>query len=89
MEHFFKGMWGSHGFSDGQFSWPKGVTIDSGGNVYVADSGNFRIQKFTSKGMFLAKWGSLGSGDSQFGGPTAIAVDSNDDIYVSIKVVIV
>jgi len=31
---------------DGQFSSPTGIDVDSAGNVYVLDHGNFRIQKF-------------------------------------------
>jgi DNA-binding beta-propeller fold protein YncE len=38
--------WGSSGASNGQFISPLGVAIDSSGKVYVADSGNNRIQKF-------------------------------------------
>jgi tripartite motif-containing protein 71 len=57
MEHFFKGMWGSHGPSDGQFNSPWGITVDSDGNVYVVDNFNHRIQKFSSKGIFISKWG--------------------------------
>lgn len=38
--------WGSYGSGDGQFVTPYGVAADSSGNVYVADTGNHRIQKF-------------------------------------------
>jgi len=38
--------WGNSTDGDGQFSNPQGVATDSSGNVYVADSGNNRIQKF-------------------------------------------
>ena len=40
--------------------------MDSTGNVYVADTWNYRVQKFTSNGAFITKWGSEGSGDGQF-----------------------
>jgi tripartite motif-containing protein 71 len=53
---------------------PDGVAVDSSGNVYVADSGNNRIQKFTSDGTFITKWGSQGSG---------VAVGSSGNVYVS------
>ena len=54
--------WGSNGTADGQFSSPAGVAVDSSGNVYVADNGNYRIQKFNSNGTFITKWGSSGDG---------------------------
>jgi tripartite motif-containing protein 71 len=83
MEHHFKGMWGLFGTADGEFNQPRGIAVDSDGNVYVADSGNNRIQKFTSTGMFLDKWGERGNGEGQFINPAYIAVDSNNDIYVT------
>ena len=45
---------------------PHSIDVDSSGNVYVADSGNSRIQKFTSDGKFITKWGSEGSQTGQF-----------------------
>ena len=37
-----------------------------GGNVYVADTGNCRIQKFTSDGAYVTQWGGAGTGNGQF-----------------------
>src|SRR5262245_22960229 len=56
----------------GQFAYPQGVAVDGSGNVFVADSGNNRIEKFTSTGTFLLTWGSLGSGDGQFNYPIGV-----------------
>lgn len=39
--------WGSGGGGEGQFSYPNGLAVDLSGSVYVADSGNDRIQKFS------------------------------------------
>ena len=39
-------QWGSSGSGNGQFNAPDGVAVDGSGNVYVADTGNDRIQKF-------------------------------------------
>ena len=38
--------WGRGGIKDGEFSLPTGITVDAHGNVYVADTGNHRVQKF-------------------------------------------
>jgi hypothetical protein len=57
--------------------------VDGSGNVYVADSGNNRIQKFTSDGTLLTKWGEEGGEDGQFYNPRGIAVDGSGEIYVA------
>jgi sugar lactone lactonase YvrE len=50
------GQAGTGGFSDGtgvnaQFSGPRGVTVDSSGNLYITDSQNYAIRKVTSAGV--------------------------------------
>jgi DNA-binding beta-propeller fold protein YncE len=75
--------WGSYGAGDGQFSSPENVAVDSSG-VYVADTLNDRIEKFSSDGKtLLANWGSQGTGVKQFELPWAIAVDSSGNVYVA------
>lgn len=39
-------MTAAAGSANGQFSTPPGLAVDTAGNVYVADSGNNRIQVF-------------------------------------------
>jgi trimeric autotransporter adhesin len=75
--------WGSDGITDGKFSLPTAVTVDSEGNVYVADMNNNRIQKFNSTGGFITKWGSEGTSDGQFSYPFGVAVDSAGNVYVA------
>ncbi len=51
---------GAQGPGAGQFGGlgsPQGVAIDSSGDVYVADRGNQRVQKFSPAGEFLRMWG--------------------------------
>ena len=64
------------------FNDPRGIAIDSSGYVYVADTLNNRIQKFTPNGQFVSKWGSLGREDGQFNEPYGIAVEKSGYVYV-------
>ncbi len=59
------------------------MATDAGGDVYVVDAGNHRIQKFTGTGTYLTQWGSLGSGDGQFIFPYGVATDTFGDVYVA------
>ncbi len=86
-------VWGSQGSGNGQFRWAEAIASDlwhqavltQGASIYVADTGNHRVQIFSSKGIFTGTWGSRGSGDGQFGadGPTDVAVDANGYVYVA------
>jgi DNA-binding beta-propeller fold protein YncE len=79
----FVTKWGSRGSANGEFKFPNGIAIDSSGNVYVADTGNQRIQKFGPGGNFIRAWGSFGTGNGQFDSPWGIAVDSSSNVYVT------
>jgi hypothetical protein len=72
------GSAGNMSLGDGQFNYPQGVAIysNASNNVYVADSGNNRIQKFDNNGTFITRWGSVGNGISEFRRPADLAVHS-------------
>ncbi len=54
----FIDSFGSPGSGAGQFQTPVGVAVrQANGHIYVADSGNARVQKFNAKGEFSAAWG--------------------------------
>lgn len=76
----FLGMVGPEGREPGRFLEPAGVAVDSSADLYVADSGNHRIEKFASDGSVLAVW--HGSEGHPLRRPTGIALDSARDLYV-------
>lgn len=80
--HVYAAQWGSQGSGDGQFNEPGDVAVDGAGNVYVVDSGNNRVQEFTTAGTFITKWGTQGSGDGQFNDAKGIATDPTGNVYV-------
>ena len=75
-------QFGSSSSGDGELYNPYGIAIDSLGNVYVADSTNYRVQKFNSSGVYQSQFGSSGSGNGQFSSPQAIAFDGSNNIYI-------
>ncbi len=96
IQHFdkagkFIGQWGS--FADnslqsapaGGLNEPWGVAVGPDGSVYVTDTWNHRVQKFSSNGNPLKMWGVFGLPDqpNALYGPRGIAVDKNGHVYVA------
>ncbi len=92
----FAGAAGQAGATDGagsaaRFRNPYGVTVDSVGNVYVADFGNSTIRKITTGGNVTTFAGSSlqvgtvdGAGSAaRFNHPGAISVDAAGNLYVA------
>ena len=75
--------WLISGTETGEFDTPQAVTLDAQGNIYAADTGNHRIQKFNSEGEFLLSFGSFGKAGGELYLPNQVAVDGNGDIFVS------
>jgi hypothetical protein len=73
------------------FNGPNGVAVDTNGNIYVADSGNFTIRKITSVGVVTTLAGSAGKPGwadgagiaARFDYPYGLAVDSAGNLYVA------
>ena len=53
--------------------------------MYVADTWNHRVQKFTADGEFITAWGNFGQAENEyaFWGPRDVAVDSEGHVYVT------
>jgi predicted membrane-bound mannosyltransferase/DNA-binding beta-propeller fold protein YncE len=73
---------GTQGTGEGQFTIPRNVTIAPDGRIYVADSGNHRIQVFDQEGNFLTAWGESGAQSGQFNEPWGLVADE-DFLYVA------
>lgn len=69
----------------GQFNQPWGIAVGQDGSVYVSDTWNHRIQKFSPEGDFITTWGTFGQGETPFAfwGPRGIAVDHQGQVLVA------
>src|SRR5439155_902940 len=83
--------------SDARFNTPWDVTVDSAGNIYVADGGNQMIRKATPVGTdwvvttLAGLGGNYGSAEgtgmeARFAGPSSVAVDAAGSVYVADQV---
>ena len=69
------GIIGRPGQGAGQFLRPIGVALDHRGALYVADSGNNRIQVIDTEGNFITEFGQRGWRSGEFDQPTDVAIN--------------
>jgi uncharacterized protein (TIGR03437 family) len=71
---------------------PSGVAVDAAGNLYIADTNNFRVRKVDTSGIISTIAGTgaiayIGDGglaiNASFTEPTAVALDAAGNIYVA------
>jgi alpha-tubulin suppressor-like RCC1 family protein/sugar lactone lactonase YvrE len=92
----FAGTVGSSGSAAGtgtaaRFNRPQGVAVDSGGNVFIADTDNSTIRKATSAGvvtLFAGTAGSQGGTEgtgtaARFTKPLGLGRDASNNLYVT------
>jgi DNA-binding beta-propeller fold protein YncE len=85
VQYSFIKKWDSQGTGNGQINQPHSIDIDLAGNVYVADTGNSRVQKLTSDGQFITQWGSEGAKDGQFSDLHDVAVSPSGKYVYTIE----
>lgn len=80
--------WGSPGLLNSQFNIPQDIAADKWGNVYVAggESGDSRVQMFSSSGTFIKSVGSTATPSTgPFYNPRCVTTDRWGTIYVGEK----
>ena len=73
---------GERGGNPGQLSGPRGIAVDANGNIYVADTGNSRVQKFNPDGDSVSVVGSPGTGSGELKEPNGVEIDAEGNIWV-------
>jgi len=71
--------WGQQGSGPAQFNEPRDVAVDARGQIYVADTGNRRVQVLDSAGQFLREWNRA---DQPLVEPLALAVSAAGEVLV-------
>ena len=75
-----------------QLNRPSGVAVDAAGNLFIADTGNFRVRKVTPQGVISTVAGNGHGGVNGDGGPapaaqlavlTALAVDGRGNVFIA------
>ena len=66
----------------GRFFGPRGIAVD-GGEIFVTDTGNERVQVFASDGTFLRAFGGYGSEPGKLLEPVGIAIGPDGRVYVA------
>jgi hypothetical protein len=80
---------GQEGLLPGQFNKPRGIAVASDGTIYIADTGNHRIQHMRPDGEVLDVWGEFASLEEgpalggTFNEPWGIAISPNGTVYVA------
>ncbi len=67
--------------SPAHLAHPTNIALN-GSYLYVADSTQARVNKYTTSGKYLSTLGDMGTGLGQFARPKGIAIDKTGNIYV-------
>ncbi len=76
-------VYGSEGPGAGQLSKPASLYVTLDGRIFVADTGNNRVEIFNPDGTLNYQFGKEGAKAGQFSSPQGIAVNSKGMIFVA------
>ncbi len=78
-------QWGIHGTNVGELAFPRGVGVNSKGEVYVSEYELAeRVQRFSSHGeKSLGSFGKGGDGAGEFNRAEGLGIDGKDRVYIA------
>jgi uncharacterized protein (TIGR03663 family) len=86
----FVTQWGTFGeagvddpLGQARFYGPRSLTVSADGLVYVSDTGNKKVQIFTTNGEFVGAWGGAGAAAGQLNEPVGIAFTPDGEVVIA------
>jgi hypothetical protein len=73
---------GQRGTEPGELNFPTFIATAGDGTVYISDTMNFRVQRFSWQGIWDQSYGCQGIMSGQFNRPKGVALDSRQNLYV-------
>jgi hypothetical protein len=73
---------GQPGSKEGDLYHPTNIAVGPDGDIFVTETSNFRVQRFTAEGKFVRVYGQVGDRPGSFARPKGIAIDRAGRIYV-------
>jgi len=78
-----RGQFGTAGDAVGSIFRPKGLSLDSNGNIFVVDAALEAVQVFNRQGRLLFAFGRSGTAPGQFELPSGLCIDGQNRIFVA------
>ena len=79
----FLAQFGARGSGIGSLYRPKGISVDSEGNIYLVDALLETVQVFGRDGTLLYTFGRTGGGPGELQLPSGLWIDASDRIYLA------
>jgi DNA-binding beta-propeller fold protein YncE len=73
---------GKPGSGEGELFHPTNIALGPDGDIYVVETSNFRVQRFTAEGKPVRTYGSVGSTVGSFARPKGIAMDKTGRLLI-------
>lgn len=74
---------GKAGSKNGELFYPTNLAVGINGNIFVSETGNFRVQEFSPFGDYIRTYGKVGTALGNFARPKGIAIDRDGRIHVA------
>jgi RHS repeat-associated protein len=82
-EYSHERSFGEKGSGETQMTEPQGIAIGAEGNLYISDTGNDRIDEYSSAGKHIRNFGKEGTANGQLKEPHQISTDSAGHVWIA------